>query len=262
MIASRYGYLLCAEILINNKAEVDLYKPIHTTALSYVCKHCNDSRNNDIYEEIIKLLLDNTANISLINHINNEFYAPIMYTCQYDNLNIAQLLIDRKADINFAQYENEITHSIAMFCCQFNSLNVFMFICKYRGFSLLDSDNCTIVLLCCKYNFFDALKLLLKYKEDNIDNYNNYNNNKNNNKDNNDHNIDINIDINHNDNDGMTGLMYACKNNNIDIIELLLQSNANVSIDNLNEDYIVNNNVIKLMLENAFARQEIEYILK
>lgn len=54
--------------------------------------------------DILKLLIDNGANVNLQNHFGKT---ALMYAIQYDNLEAVKILVEHKADINLATYKLE-----------------------------------------------------------------------------------------------------------------------------------------------------------
>jgi ankyrin repeat protein len=152
--------------------------------------------------EIVKLLLDNGANINQISIAENVKYVhgyinylPIHYAYISKNYELVKFLINKGANI----YSNiPLLH----FSCKSNNLDMIkLLISDYKiNINCVNEDKKSCLHIACEKNNIAMVKIL----------------------------VENNIDVNLHDNDNLQALQYACKYNNLDIVKYLVENGANI----------------------------------
>jgi len=140
------------------------------------------------------LLISNGFNINTYDSYNKT---PIMYACQKNNINAVKILLENGADMNMQDSDG---YSAIFYAIWKNNIEILEILCqnKYTDINLKNSETNTPLMYACEEyksnnNKLESIKILLKY-----------NANKNI--------TDINDE---------TPLMFAKKNDYVDLINLL-----------------------------------------
>ncbi|XP_052089800.1 ankyrin repeat and KH domain-containing protein 1-like [Mytilus californianus] len=219
MIACKCGKLDIVNILINKGVNINMKDKLGRTALMLACtegqtevvnvliKNKAEIDCQDIYgvtplEELCSqghlplacILLQGQANC---NKADNEGWTPLMASCFSNNYEITRLLVDQGADLNTTNKEGET----ALLIVCMGVINRTIAFCIDTG--VYEKPYINIDKRDLKYNEIALLNVeFLINKETIIDEPDKY---------------------------GWTALMWACKNNNIDIASVLIQKGANMN---------------------------------
>jgi ankyrin repeat protein len=273
--------------LIENSSNINHIDVNLKTPLFHSC-YTNTEKSN----EVAKLLIAAGADINLNsggNHTNRSV-SPLMLCCQRGNVVILELLLQCKANLtvsveNNNSFHDEYNFNAFLTCCKYLQMDCLKLLLKYRdesteengsgidinssdkwGFtglmytsevsdmmkillyanadtSLTDNEGSTVLISCCKRNKCESLITLLNYKAESI-------------------NDGAGIDINAIDNDGKTGLMYACENRYTDIIEILSAFRADTSIIDKKGNSVYTLNYSQRIKELINAVVINDYVLK
>ena len=206
-----------ANLLLYKGANVNILDNNNNTAIINIIGFKINNDNNKEKVKIIKLLIDNGANIHIKNKEGNDAY---LHACCYLNYDIIKLLLNRGANINSKNLITGNTSLMNMF-----NKDIIKLLLNYGiNINIKNNEGNTVLMLFCKYNLIDLIKLLLKY----------------------------NVDVNNQNNLGETALMISCGqynyDTNIEIIKLLLSYSANPNIKNNNGE-----NCMMLMYKEKYS---------
>lgn len=219
MIACKCGKLDIVKILLNKGVNTNTKDKLGRTALMLACtegqtevvnvliKNNADVDCQDIYgvtplEELCSqghlplacILLQGHANC---NKADNEGWTPLMASCFSNNFEITRLLVDEGADLNATNKEDET----ALLIVCMGVINRTIAFCVDTG--VYGKPYTNVDKRDLKYNEIALLNVkFLIDKETIIDRPDKY---------------------------GWTALMWACKNNNIDIASVLIEKGANMN---------------------------------
>lgn len=234
------------QLLIDNNASIYVKNCFDKTPLSIVCKNNNlkllklffdtgfDLENN-IYKkykylkiwkhlhdkiDIFNLLIQENIYVD-IGYIQFEF-SLLIYICKANNFKILKLIIDNidKKYINYSDYLNTYPLYVS---CKNNNIEIIKYLLKNGA---TDSSKESVFSPLCYNNNFEIIKLLIEY----------------------------NFNVNAIDNKNCTPLVYASKNDNLEIIEYLVENGAKIDVKNSESPLIfacMNNNydIVKYLLE-------------
>ena len=93
MIASEHGHLQVVEILLRNRANVDLQDSYGSTALMYASEHG--------HLQVVEILLRNLANVDLQN---SDGILALMYASEYGHHQVVEILLDNRASVHLRQF--------------------------------------------------------------------------------------------------------------------------------------------------------------
>jgi ankyrin repeat protein len=198
MLACSNGYIEIVKLLLekNNKIKDDLnFK--HMTALMYSCI------SNRI--DIVKLLINNKVDL---NKKDLRGFSALMYALNDNNIEIVELLLDNGVKVDTIS-ENCIKNCIKE---GYESLVNLLIL---RGYNNISNEK--LLFLGISHNMYNLCKLILSRGNINLNYFEN----------------DV-MSLNMNDrliylNLEHTFLIAACKNNNFDLVRLLIDYNVNVN---------------------------------
>jgi ankyrin repeat protein len=214
MLACRFKYIKCAELLILKKADVTFQSNDRSTAFSYCCKHTIE--NDDLFLTL-DLLLQHSAEVNQ----SNRLISPLQYACKNGNLNLTQYLLDKGADINLC---GQTSWTGLMFACHRNHAHIVELLLNLNAdASITDKNGQTALHKCCDKSSIDSLKLLLthKYEDAHINTFDNDGYTP----------LRVALFLDHSDDDGDD---IVKTENNIQTIKLLLSAKADASITDEN----------------------------
>ncbi|VDI62004.1 Hypothetical predicted protein [Mytilus galloprovincialis] len=149
------------------------------------------------YIEIVKLLLDNKANLTTCAY---NGASPLYVACQHNHIELAKLLLDNKAEINTCLKSGASPLYVA---CQNNNVDIVKVLLDNRAdINKCLNDGASPLLIACWQNHIELVRLLVTYK----------------------------ADINKCANDGATPLFIACQKNHKEIVKVLLDNKADINI--------------------------------
>ena len=151
------------------------------------------SKNNE-YTEIVKYIIENGANVNLINNYNNT---ALIYASEKNNIEIVKLLIKAGADID---HQGTNTFTALYRAIEKNNIEIVDLLIK-AGADVNYRIQGGLTTLYYARNNLNIVKLL----------------------------INGGADINLTDFKGNTPLMYASENGNEDIVEFLIESGADIN---------------------------------
>jgi ankyrin repeat protein len=157
MLACRFKYIKCAELLILKKADVTFQSDDRKSAFLYCCKHSNVIENDDLFLTL-DLLLQHTADVNQ----SNRHVSPLQYACQNGNLNLTQYLLDKGADINLC---GQTSWTGLMFACHRNHAHIVELLLNLNAdASIFNKNGQTALHICCYKSSIDSLKFLLTHR--------------------------------------------------------------------------------------------------
>jgi len=227
MIAAFGRNYLIVKALLDERVNITTKNPLNgNTALSYACM-----RNNP---DIIELLLNNRANI---NHQNLAGETPLMLSCMVKSYDNVELLLSRGAKVNEKDYGKQ---TALMFAC-FKDRPKIVALLLSNGANVNDKDmlgNTALITSCITYFSEDSIRLLVGAGS-NVNEINfeqktpliclcsNMNNSLSK--------TEIakllilsGANVNHKDNVNTDAFTYACRNNNVSLIKLLIVSGVKI----------------------------------
>jgi ankyrin repeat protein len=223
LILCKYGFLRCAEILIECKAEIE-------SAFIYCC----DNINEEVSINALQMLLV---------HANNIKWHKYKMNVIFRNSKTTRLLIDNSIDVKYFIVEPPV-----VICCRYGyeeSLEVLIECKADLSYVSVEERQNLLHIACCfrhysEYSGPDILQILLNHI--NVSG--------------------AVIDINAVDNEGNTPLLIACKTGFPYVVELLLSANSDTSISNNEGSTALNIAGTKKIrsLINSYSNQT--YILK
>ena len=148
MIASAYGRVEIAKMLLDNHANVNIKDAEGATAiiLASMRGHFN----------IVKLLLENGANI---NDKDNDGNTAILWACMKGHFNIVELLLENGANID--DEDNDGDTAIIWACIKGHFNIVELLLENGANINVKDNDGDTAILWACKKGYFNIVELLL-----------------------------------------------------------------------------------------------------
>jgi len=227
------------KLLIDNNASIYVKNCFDKTPLSIICKNNNlnilklffdtefDLENN-IYKkykylklwkhlhdkiDIFNLLIQENIFVDIC-YIQFEF-SLLIYICKSNNFKILKLIIDN-IDKKYINYSDYLYISPLFVSCKNNNIEIIKYLLKNGA---TDSSKESVFSPLCYNNNFEIIKLLIEY----------------------------NFNVNVIDNKNCTPLVYAAKNDNLEIIEYLLNNGAKMNVKNSESPLIfacMNNNYV------------------
>lgn len=246
IVAIEKGFLTTIQQLINYGANVN---NMDISPLHYACKLGNI--------EIVQLLLGNGADINLINNSGNR---PIYYACDLGNIELIKYLIEHGANFNDLNIIDNLINAIDN-----NDIELLKYYIEHgAAIDEEDSNGYSILMYACMHNKYDMVSYLIDNGADvfDTDNYK-YTalhhsskasvnivqcllNNVQQMSDSNEEsmsvkqyvniraidNENIDSDTDEDNSEKTTALILAVSENNIEVVKLLLNNGADVSIRN------------------------------
>lgn len=227
MKACYKGLYKLVQLLIEHGANVNNQDIFGHIALILACS----SRNYDI----VKLLLDNKADPNL-QTING--YTALMVSFGTHDLKTAELLIYNGADVGLKNHSG--TDAFLIYIHKIGKYPFFQILIEFGAniFTTDNSNNNSLIVFSLNPRDIQIAQYL----------------------------INNGINVNHQNNDGITALMYACDKNNYELAKLLIESGANknlINVDGKNALYYASNNssprqeIIDLFVDGL---ENVEYI--
>lgn len=214
--ACKLGNIEIIQLLLGNGADINLINNSGKSPIYYACKHGNI--------ELIKYLIEHGANfndISIINHLINAI--------DNNDIELLKYYIEHGANIN---EEDSNGYSLLMYSCMNNKYDMVKYLID-NGADVFDTDNYKYTTLhhSCKASvnivqcLLDRVQQILDSNEDNmsVSQYVNIRAIDN---------EDIDSDSDEDNSEKTTALILAVSENNIEVVKLLLNNGADVSIRN------------------------------
>ena len=232
---------LIKKYLINNiykyKKEIDFQSGLGRTALIMACRNLNTYSDNGI----VKLLLENEADINLKDIDGCTALMMACYYSNYSNVETVKLLLENNADPNL---KNNNGRNALMIACGYTNIVSSIEIVKLllengADPNLKDNNGRTALMDVCRYTNTESSIEIFKILLENG------------------------TDPNLKDNNGLTALMYVCRYSNtessIEIVKILLnQNNIDVNIIDKNNKY----NTLMILCKFNPNQHEIAKLLK
>ena len=198
MIASAYGRVEIAKMLLDNHANVNIKDAEGATAiiLASMRGHFN----------IVKLLLENGANI---NDKDNDGNTAILWACMKGHFNIVELLLENGANINVKDNDGD---TAILWACKKGYFNIVeLLLNNGADFTISENSGETPFMHACSNGHLNIVQLLLsrihpKKRE---------------------------AFINITDNAGHSALYWACTNGHENVVSFLLANGATDKCDEL-----------------------------
>jgi len=192
MIASIHGYYEIVELLLTFGANANLSDNNGYTPLIFAIIH----EKEDIALQLIPYSYVNKA-----NHTNNT---PLIWACYKKNYKIIRELINYHADINIYNNSNENALGITYSLSEFESFKLLL---QYTDNPNIIINNEHILLYMCSQPYVLRRYILELFKHRNLN-------------------------INYSNEFGNTSLIYACENQDIFLVQLLIDHNININWQN------------------------------
>lgn len=157
MLASQNNHFEIAQLLIANKADINLTNSYGLTAFMLA------SQNSHI--EIAQLLIDNNADI---NQAQTDGTTTLMWASRYNQIEIAQLLIDNNADINQAT-TNGTTALVVASLNNHTEITQLLIDNKVDINQVTNDTGFTALTFAAGKGYVDVLSVLISHPEINID---------------------------------------------------------------------------------------------
>jgi ankyrin repeat protein len=187
----------CVEMLIRNKAKLDIIDKADRTAIHYACASSS--------VEKLKLLIQNGADVNIKNSTSS---APLHFVCEKSSIPhiVLDVLIENKANLNV--FDKDYLYPIHYACYSGSAEKLLLLIKNGASVTMKDNNDKAPLHYACQKDFFskDVVIALLKGG----------------------------AHVNAVDKDGRTAMHYACMNNNRDKIFQLLKNNAKQNIKDTN----------------------------
>lgn len=212
-----------------NDTQIDL----DDEEFSFVCSSSNGPLLESVaddFEDLVKLLLDtgNAININETVLLCDREYTPLLVSFESNRLDIAKILIDYKADVNLLYAGNALLH----FVCEEGSIDFLEVLlnCEECDLNIADSHGMTALHIAAAMGYTEIMELLiLKDCDINVCDSNNQTPLclaiQNYQKPCVELLISCGCDIDICNLDGQTSLHIACITGNVDIVEIILNTN-------------------------------------
>lgn len=148
-LACQYGHLEIVQLLIDNKAEIELAKHNGSTPLLAACYNGHLST--------AELLIHHGA---AVNHMNNEGWSPLIYACNNRHWHLVELLLKRGANVNAT---NKNAQTPFYWACRHGCPLKIVQLLAENGADLDQSDAKGLFLLytACQFNHFQVAEFLI-----------------------------------------------------------------------------------------------------
>ena len=223
--------------ITGNKSAVNKSNEKGWTSLMLACRNSNIKST----ETTIKMLIDAGADLNLKN---NDGRTALMMACRNSTKesseNTVKMLIDGGADINLKEPDG---WTALMFACRYSNTDstentVKMLIDGGADVNLTENNEWTALIFACRYSNTDSTENTVKML------------------------IEVRSDVNLKTNDGWTALMVACKFSKDNIVKILINADAQISIKKISIMQPLKSTRMKIIIEHYRNNVIKEYIKK